>query len=601
MQWASIEEVDKAVAGQTIPRQFLRTVAANKDLVALRSMDADGGWHDWAFGDYADYVARAAAGMRSLGLVAGDKVVLMMRNRPEFHALDMAAQFLRVVPISIYNSSSVEEIAYLTGHCEAKAAIVEDAGFLEKFLKVKGELPLVRHLVVMEPVEDVATEVHTLESLIAQEPLDLAQLAEESSPEDLATMIYTSGTTGPPKAVMLDQYNVVFTVESIRRTIVFTDYAGKKLISYLPMAHIAERLTSHYQQAVLGFTVTCCPDFSQIATYAREVHPNVLFGVPRVWEKIYAGVNAVLAGDPERKAKFDDAIAAAVPIVAKKAWGEATKEELETWDFLDAVAFSTVRGLVGLDELDLAVTGAAPMAPEIFEWFRAIGVPLAEVYGMSESSGPMTFTTDRVRAGTVGEAIPGCEVKIAEDGEVICRGGNVFRGYYKQPDKTAETLIDGWLHSGDIGTVDEDGFYKIVDRKKELIITAGGKNISPANLENGLKMIELIGQACAIGDARPFISALLVLDAEIAPVWAKAQGIEFDTLEDLAANPKVVEAVQKGVDEINQQFARVEQIRKFTLLGEEWLPDSDLLTPTQKLKRRGIHAHYADVIEAMYS
>ena len=327
----------------------------------------------------------------------------------------------------------------------------------------------------------------------------------------------------------------------------------------------------------------------------------MLFGVPRVWEKVYAGVNAVLAGDPERKAKFDDAIATAIPIVAKKAWGEATKEELETWDFLDAVAFSTVRGLVGLDELDLAVVGAAPMSPEIFEWFRAIGVPIAEVYGMSESSGPMTFTTDRVKAGTVGEAIPGCEVKIAEDGEVICRGGNVFKGYYKQPDKTAETIIDGWLHSGDIGTVDEDGFFKIVDRKKELIITAGGKNISPANLENALKMIELVGQACAIGDARPFISALLVLDSEVAPVWAKAQGIEFDTLEDLAANAKVLAAVQKAVDEINQQFARVEQIRKFTLLGEEWLPDSDLLTPTQKLKRRGIHARYADVIEAMYT
>ncbi len=274
MDWASIEEVDKAVAGQTIPRQFLRTVAANKDLVALRSMDADGGWHEWTFGEYADYAARAAAGMRSLGLVAGDKVVLMMRNRPEFHALDMAAQFLRVVPISIYNSSSVEEIAYLTGHCEAKAAIVEDMGFLEKFLKVKGELPLVRHLVVMEPVEDVSTEVHTLESLLAHEPLDLAQLADETSPDDLATMIYTSGTTGPPKAVMLDQYNLVFTVDSLRRTIVFTDYAGKKLISYLPMAHIAERLVSHYQQAVLGFTVTCCPDFSQIATYAARCIPT---------------------------------------------------------------------------------------------------------------------------------------------------------------------------------------------------------------------------------------------------------------------------------------------------------------------------------------
>ena len=241
------------------------------------------------------------------------------------------------------------------------------------------------------------------------------------------------------------------------------------------------------------------------------------------------------------------------------------------------------------------------MSAEIFAWFRAIGVPLAEVYGMSESSGPMTFTTDKVKAGTVGQAIPGCEVVIAEDGEVICRGGNVFKGYYKQPDKTDEAIIDGWLHSGDIGTVDEDGYFKIVDRKKELIITAGGKNISPANLENALKLVPLIGQACAIGDGRPFISALLVLDSEIAPVWAKAQGIDFDSMADLARDPRVLAEVQKGVDEINEQFARVENIRKFTLLGEEWLPDSDLLTPTQKLKRRGILARYAEQIEAMYA
>jgi len=599
MAWASIEEVDRAVAGQTVPRMFLKTVAAHGDAVALRCMDDAGGWKEWTFNDYRDQVARAAAALRGLGLEAGDKVVMMMRNRPDFHWLDTAAQFLRITPVSIYNSSSIEEIVYLSTHCEAQAAILEDAGFLEKFLKIRGDIPTLQHIAVMD-ASAATGDVMALDALMDTKPLDLDELAAQTKPDDLATMIYTSGTTGPAKAVMLDQHNVVFTVESLRRCITFDEYVGKKVISYLPMAHIAERMTSHYQQAVLGFTVTTCPDFNQIATYAREVHPNVLFGVPRVWEKVYAGVNAVLAGDPDRKAKFDDAIAAAIPIVDKKAWGTATKEELETWDFLDAVAFSTVRGLVGLDELDLAVTGAAPMSPEIFAWFRAIGVPLAEVYGMSESSGPMTFTTDKVKAGTVGQAIPGCEVVIADDGEVICRGGNVFKGYYKQPDKTDEAIIDGWLHSGDIGTVDEDGYFKIVDRKKELIITAGGKNISPANLENALKLVPLIGQACAIGDGRPFMSALLVLDVDVAPVWAKAQGISFDSLADLASNPQVIAAVQHGVDEINEQFARVENIRKFTLLGDEWLPDTDLLTPTSKLKRRGILARYADQIEAMY-
>ncbi len=599
MAYASIEEVEQAVAGQTVPRVFLETVSALGDHVALRSMDPSGGWNEWTFNDYRDLVARAAGALSALGLSAGDKVVLMMRNRPDFHWIDMAAQFLRVTPVSIYNSSSVEEIGYLTNHCEARAAILEDAGFLEKFVKIRGELPTLEHLVVMDA--GAATgDVSSLDELMKAEPLDLAALAAQTSPDDLATMIYTSGTTGPPKAVMLDQHNVVYTVDSLRRCITFDEFVGKKVISYLPMAHIAERMTSHYQQAVLGFSVTTCPDFNQIATYAREVHPNVLFGVPRVWEKVYAGVNAVLAAEPEKKAQFDDAIATAIPIAEAKAWGTATKEQLETWDFLDAVAFSTVRNLVGLDELDLAVTGAAPMAREIFEWFRAVGVPIAEVYGMSESSGPMTFTTDKVKAGTVGEAIPGCEVVIAADGEVICRGGNVFKGYYKEPEKTAEAIIDGWLHSGDIGTIDEDGYFKIVDRKKELIITAGGKNISPANLENALKLVLLVGQACVIGDSRPFISALLVLDAEVAPVWAKAQGIAFDSMADLARDERVVAEVQRGVDEINEQFARVENIRKFTLLGEEWLADSDVLTPTSKLKRRGIHARYADQIEAMY-
>jgi len=320
-----------------------------------------------------------------------------------------------------------------------------------------------------------------------------------------------------------------------------------------------------------------------------------------VWEKVYAGVNGALAADPDKKQKFDEAVATAIPIRARQRAGTATKEDDETWAFLDAVAFSTVRGLVGLDELESAITGAAPMTREILEWFDAIGVPLSEIYGMSESSGPMTWEPYKIKPGTVGPAIPGCEVRIADDGEVICRGGNVFLGYLKAPEKTAETLVGEWLHSGDIGEMDEDGFVKIVDRKKELIITSGGKNISPANLEAALKTIPLIGQAAAIGDNRKFVSALLVLDGEYAPVWARNNGIEVSSLQELAEDPTVMAEVQKGVDHVNTQFAQVEQIKKFTLLGEEWLPDSDLLTPTSKLKRRGIHARYADVIDAMYA
>jgi long-chain acyl-CoA synthetase len=335
--------------------------------------------------------------------------------------------------------------------------------------------------------------------------------------------------------------------------------------------------------------------------YLKEVHPQLAFGVPRVWEKIYNGVNAALAADPDRKAQFDEGVQAAIDIRRSSIDGDFTEEQQATLDFLDGVAFSTVRGLVGLDAIELAITGAAPIPVPVLEWFNAVGIPLVEIYGMSETTGPMTFSPERPKIGTVGRGCHGMEVRIAEDGEVICRGGNVFQGYFKQPDKTAETVVDGWLHSGDIGEMDDEGYITIVDRKKELIITSGGKNISPANLEAALKTIPLVGQAAAIGDARKFVSAILVLDPEAATVWATSHGRESASLAELAADAEVLAEVQAGIDEVNRQFAQVEQIKKFTLVGEEWMPDSDLLTPTSKLKRRGVNARYGDEIEAMYA
>ncbi len=335
---------------------------------------------------------------------------------------------------------------------------------------------------------------------------------------------------------MITHQNVAWTIESLRRCIDFETYAGKRLVSYLPMAHIAERMVSHYQQAFLGYEVTCCPNPGDIAAYAREVRPQLMFGVPRVWEKLYGGVMGALGADPERAARFNGAVEAARPLVDAIDWGTATEEQIAAYEAMDAAAFANVRAMLGLDQVEVAITGAAPIPAELLSWFRAIRVPLSEIYGMSESSGPMTWTARRVKAGSVGPAIPGCEVELAEeDNEIICRGGNVFQGYLNDPEKTAETLDeDGWLHSGDIGEVDEDGYFTIVDRKKELIITAGGKNLSPANLEANLKLIPLVGQACAIGDNRPFVSALVVLDPEVATAWAGAQGIEFTDLNDLA-------------------------------------------------------------------
>ncbi len=596
-------EIDARVSGHTVPKQFLALLERETTGTLVRSMTEDGGWNSYSIADVADLAARAAAGMQAHGVGPGDKVLLMMRNTPDFHWYDLAAQFVRATPVSIYNSSSPEEIQFLADHAEAEVAILEDDSFLQRMLKVRGEIPSLTKIFVINPPEGELPEgVFPASELLGDDRADLAALAAETTPDDLATLIYTSGTTGPPKGVMLSQYNVVFTVELLRECFDRTleEAYGWRVVSYLPMAHIAERSTRHYGALIMGYEVSCCPDPADIATYLREVKPQLMFGVPRVYERIYAGVNAVLAADPEKAQQFNDGVAAAIEIDRAERDGTMTQEQKETRDFLDAMAFTTVRGLVGLDELEMAITGAAPLPAEILEWFNAIGVPLSEIYGMSESTGPITWSPHRNKPGMVGQAIPGMEVAIAEDGEVIARGGNVFQGYLKQQDKTDETIIDGWLHTGDIGELDDEGFLKIVDRKKELIITSGGKNISPANLEASLKMIPLIGQACAIGDQRKFVSALLVLDPEASAVWAAANGKEGMSPTELAADADVLALVQAGVDEANEQFARVEQIKKFVLLGEEWMPDSEVLTPTSKLKRRGIHARFAAEIDNMY-
>ncbi|HKA93100.1 MAG TPA: AMP-dependent synthetase/ligase [Acidimicrobiia bacterium] len=579
MEQVTNEMLAEQVRGQTVPGRFLETVRARPDAVALRARDGDG-WQETTFAEYAEDACRVAAGLQGLGVGRGDRVVLMIRNRPEFFVADMGALLVGATPISIYNSSAPEQVHYLVGHCEAKVAIVEDVDYLERFLKVRSELPALEHLVLMEDREGVAPEdVGSWESMLALDPVDIEAASTVVQPSDLATVIYTSGTTGPPKGVMLDHANVCWTAESLRLTLAHVAAEGRRLVSYLPMAHIAERMTSYYQQALLGYEVTTCPEAREIASYLPQVRPEIMFAVPRIWEKVYAGVQAVIAADPEQKAAFERALEAG-----------------------DESVLRPVRELLGLDQVIAAITGAAPIPVEILEFFRALGVPLAEIYGMSESSGPMTFDAVDVRIGTVGRAIPGCEVKLAEDGEVICRGGNVFRGYLNDPEKTADALdADGWLHSGDIGELDEDGYLSIVDRKKELIITAGGKNISPANLESALKAFPLIGQACVIGDRRPFVSALLVLDPEVAPAWAQRHGAGDLSLAALAEQPDVRAEIERNVAEANKRFNNVEQVKKFALLGEEWLPDSEELTPTMKLKRRGIYTKYAEAIEDLYA
>ena len=597
-------DIDAMVEGTTVARGFVDTVTKYGDRTAIRWMLPDGALDSLTFAEMGQSAARAAAGFRSLGVQPDDRVVLMMRNIPEFHWLDMGVLLCGATPVSIYNSSSTEQVEYLTGHCGAVVAVVENADFLAKFTPVRAKLPELRTIVTLVDPPDLPDGVVGRATLADEDPVDLAEAASIGKPEDLATIIYTSGTTGAPKGVMISNYNICWLFESALKSFGWTreEIQGKRVVSYLPMAHVAERVVSQYSLVLAGLDVTTCPETSALLPHLAAVRPNIAFGVPRVWEKLYAGITAALAADPEKAEKFNEAIAAAEPIREKMTWDEATDEEIATYEFLDAVAFSTVRELIGLDQCEMAITGAAPIPAELIRWYRTIGVPMAEVYGMSENTGLMSFERVKVKPGTVGKATPGSEIVTFPDGEVCCRGGHVFAGYLNDPDKTAEAIDDdGWLHSGDIGEIDEDGYLRIIDRKKELIITAGGKNVSPANLEAELKTIPLVAQAAVIGDNRPFVSALLVLDAEVAPGWAARHGIQYDSLEALAANPEVQAAIADGVEQAMAGFNNAERVKKWTLLTEEWQPDSELLTPTFKLKRRGVNQTFAAEIEALYA
>src|SRR5581483_10216515 len=380
----SNQDIDRAVAGQTVATAFLRTVDAHGGRVALRARTDDGGWDEWTYEEYAAQVAGAAAGLQALGVEPGDRVVLMLRNVPAFHMLDLAVVFCGATPISIYNSSAPEQVAYLTAHCGAKVAIVEDAGFLERFLKVRDELPALERIVIVDDPDEVAgPDVGTFVDLVhGHGAVDLAASSRHTTPDTLATVIYTSGTTGPPKGVMLSHHNVMWTAESLLRALGEEfDPVGFRLVSYLPMAHIAERMTSHYMQVINGYEVTTCPDPGQIASYLREIRPQMMFGVPRVWEKLHAGVVAALSADATKAQQFAEGVEAAKPIALARAWGRSTPEQDATWDFLQEVAFNPVKVAVGLDQVKFAISGAAPINRELLEWYVAIGVPLSEIYG----------------------------------------------------------------------------------------------------------------------------------------------------------------------------------------------------------------------------
>jgi long-chain acyl-CoA synthetase len=589
----------QAVDAATLTEALRRTAAGHPDLVAVRTPD------DSVSLSWSQLLARVdalAGGLAKLGVARGDCVAIMLANRPEFHLADLAAVTIGATPFSVYTTYPAWEIEYLMTDSEARVAIVEQA-FLPVLLQARRSLPGLEHVIVVDG--DAPEGVLALDDVEGSDPgFDGAAAAAGVRGEDVLTLIYTSGTTGPPKGVMLTHHAVMSAALGVREVIDFPP--GSRVISWLPAAHIAERMAHHYIPVIYAGTVTCAPNPREVLSYLPQVRPNWFFAVPRIWEKLKARLEAMQAAQSEeQRAPVQAGLAAAVQRVRLRQRGEPVPAELERQvATADEQLFSKLREMLGLDQAIAVNVGAAPTPVEVLEFFHALGIELAELWGMSETCGVGAVNRPgAVRIGTVGPAAPGVELGLADDGEVLCRGEFLMSGYRNQPELTAETIdADGWLHTGDIGTIDDDGFLSIVDRKKELIINAAGKNMSPANIEAAIKSSSpLIGQAFCIGDRRPYNTALIVLDADFAPVWAAQHDLPDRSFEQLAAEPTVIEAVQTAIDTANARLARVEQIKKFTIIAGDWLPGGDEFTPTLKLKRKPITAKYTAEIDAMYA
>ena len=603
---AERDSIDKAVSGKTVCTVFADAVAKWGDKPALHWKE-DGEWRSLTWNGYRDEVAAVTLALRSLGFGPGQFGLIMARNVPEHVIADLGIVHAGGTSISVYNTLAAEQVEYVANHSEATIAFVEDEGFLAKFLAIRDSTPNLKHLVLIrgsapEGVLTWDSLVAKGKDLYAKSPGDFQASWRAVGPEDPISLIYTSGTTGPPKGVMYSHNNITWTLESIHR---FLDLGSNTLVSYLPLAHVAERFTSQWGGIANGHEVWFCPDVSLLLPVLLEARPTYFVGVPRVWEKLMSGIQAGIAAEPDetKKGMAQGALSAAIKAYGLKKEGQPVPDELAGVVERAQPLFMLLRSKVGLERCKLAVTSTAPCRPEVHEFWAALGMPLYEVWGMSELTGPATAVPrGEHKAPSIGKAISGVEVKLGDDGEILVRGGNVMVGYYRDPGKTADMIdSEGWVHSGDIGELGPDGQFRIVDRKKELIITSAGKNISPSNLEALAKSSPIIGQAVAIGDGLRFISVLVVLDPQVAPMWAKAHGMAEASPAELAGHPLIIEEVRRALTVANTHVSRVEQFKRFTILTSEWSPESEELTPTMKLKRRVIHSKYKQQIEAMYA
>lgn len=576
---------------------FKATVARKGDQLAIRS-EEEGVELSW--NDVDARVRRIAGGLNALGVKRGDRVGMLLGARSDFIPTDLATVSIGALPFSIYQTLAPDQIQYVVEDSGTELVITETA-FLPNLLEARKNLPGLRTVVVL----DGDGGDMTMEELEALDPdFDPSPLAAEVGLDDPLTLIYTSGTTGPPKGVLLTQGNLMTMLTTVMHSVLDIPPDGGRVISWLPAAHIAERGANYYTPVMHGLEVHICPDPKRIIEFLPKVRPAWFFAVPRIWEKLKAGLEGNLASLPdEQREKAQAGLDAAIRKVRLEQAGEEVPEELAAAvAAADEALFSNLRVALGFDEAVAVSAGAAPTPVEVLEFFHAIGIPVGELWGLSETCGVISINPPgRIKIGTVGPPVPGVEMRVMEDGELACRSPFVMKEYRNKPEKTAETIVDGWLLTGDIGEIDEEGYITILDRKKELIINAAGKNMSPANIEAQLKVSSpLINQAVTIGDGRPYNVALIVLDPDFAPVWAGQNGIDT-SFEDLPQEEKIQVAIRAAVDEANSKLARVEQIKKFKVIPGEWLPGGDELTPTMKLKRKPIAEKYQHEIEELYA
>ena len=561
-----------------------------------------GSYRPTRFREYAAIVRRAAKSLRALGVGPGKATCILGFNRPEWVIFHVATMAAGGAAAGIYTSCSAEEVAYIVNHAEAPVVLVENAAQFDKLKRETDKVPLLQHIVLMQgaPKIDDPRALSWDEFLAKGDDLADAVIDESIDaiePAGLATLIYTSGTTGPPKGVMLSHKNLAWTAGIARQLV--DGRPEERTLSYLPLAHIAEQMFTVHGAITTGYAVYFAESLEKVPDNLKEVEPTLFFGVPRIWEKFHAGISGKMAqAKGAKKALAEQAMKVGRAYSDCENRGEKPGALLRAqYKLFDKLVFSKVRAAIGFGHIRCSVSGAAPISKEVLEFFAGLGIVVHEVYGQSEGTGPTSFNRiGKTKLGSVGPAIPGCEVKIAEDGEVLLKGPNVFLGYYKEPAATEETLKDGWLYSGDLGALDAEGFLSITGRKKEIIITSGGKNITPANIEGALKNHPLISEAVVIGDRRKYLTAVLTLDPDAAKKFCEERGV-VDPPHRAAA---VRDEVQRAVDQVNTTLAKVETIKKFALLPRAFTVETGELTPSLKVKRRVVAKNFSDEIEAMY-